>query len=79
MSTAADALEAQERSGYATPFYMAVTYAHAGDLNETLAWLERAFEERDPLLAHLTIMPELDELRGDPRYEDLRRRMNFPG
>ena len=79
MSTAADALEAQERSGYATPFYMAVTYAHAGDLNETLAWLERAFEERDPLLAYLTIMPELDELRGDPRYEDLRRRMNFPG
>jgi hypothetical protein len=43
-----------------------------------LSWLERAFDERDGMVANLGIDPIFDSLRGDPRFETLLRRLALP-
>jgi hypothetical protein len=43
-----------------------------------LRWLERAFQARDVYLVHLKVSPLYDLVRGDLRFQDLLRRMNFP-
>ncbi len=44
---------------------------------EALDHLERAYEERDGLLAVLRVWPSLDPLRGEPRFKALVERMGF--
>ncbi len=46
--------------------------------DEALAWLERAYQDRNPWLPFMQVEPRLDPLRSDPRFQDLVRRMNFP-
>ncbi len=43
-----------------------------------MIWLERAYEERDPLLLLAKTDALLDPLRSDPRFQDLLRRIGFP-
>ena len=54
-------------------------YAQLGDLDEAFRWLERGFRERSMGMVYLKIAPFIAPLRSDPRYEDMVRRMNFPG
>jgi serine/threonine-protein kinase len=55
-----------------------VTHAVAGEKEEALEWLEKAYREHDPQMPLLRIWTALDILRDDPRFQDLVRRMNFP-
>jgi tetratricopeptide (TPR) repeat protein len=59
-------------------FDIAVICARLGDKEQAFAWLERAYQERDPSVVHIKNVPELDILRSDPRYADLLRRMRLP-
>ncbi len=43
-----------------------------------MTWLERAYEEREPLLLFAKIDRRFDPLRSDPRFDDLLRRIGFP-
>ena len=47
-------------------WWAALRYAHAGQDEKAIEWLQRAFEQRDPNLPFLRI-PEFDELHSDPR------------
>ena len=42
-----------------------------------MASLEKAFEERSWYITGLAVDPKLDNLRSDPRFADLLRRMNL--
>jgi tetratricopeptide (TPR) repeat protein len=57
---------------------IAQVYATLGEADEALGWLERAYEERDPLMIILKAHPAFDPLRSDPRFQDLLRRIGFP-
>ena len=61
------------------PTSLALAYSDVGDKQQAFAWLEKAYEERDPWLG-LTLKsePGFDRLHSDPRFQDLVRRMNFP-
>ena len=62
-----------------SPSYgVATLCADAGDLDRALEWLERAFEERDPMLVAVSTDPAFDPLRGDARFERLLKRIGFP-
>ncbi len=50
----------------------------SGALIRTMTWLERAYEERNPMLIGAKTDPPLDPLRSDPRFQDLLRRIGFP-
>ena len=52
-------------------------YIIAGDIDNAMYWMERAYEERDPYLPFL-LHPLYDILRDDPRFQEIARKMNLP-
>lgn len=53
--------------------------AYSGwDSEESLAWLEKAYTGRVGLLVYLKVDGAFDDLRSDPRFQDLLRRLNIP-
>jgi tetratricopeptide (TPR) repeat protein len=56
------------------PATVGLAYTDLGDYDEALAWLEKAYEERDPQVRHFH-WPILDRLRSDPRFRALKRKM----
>jgi serine/threonine-protein kinase len=65
------------RSRYVAPYGIALIYNALGDANETIAWLERGFEARDHKMNLLKVDPKWKNLHGDPRFQDLVRRVGF--
>jgi serine/threonine-protein kinase len=63
----------------ANPLCMAGIHAGLGEIDEAIAWIETAFEERGVWLLPWMRTPVLTEnLRDDPRFQDIMRRMNLP-
>jgi tetratricopeptide (TPR) repeat protein len=51
--------------------------ARFGNRDEAFRLLEKAYQDRDPGLGSIEIEPSLDNLRSDPRFQDLERRVGF--
>jgi len=62
---------------YVAPYNIALVYNGLGERNETLAWLERGYEQRDQRMVFLKVEPKWNNLRSDPRFQDLMRRVGF--
>ena len=56
---------------------VAAHYAHAQEADSTLEWLEKAHEARETQILHIAALPYYDFLRGDPRFQDLCRRIGL--
>ena len=80
----ADALkiakEVEELSSHAyVDFYQVATiYAGLGEKDEAFRLLEKGYEERSAGMLYLVVDPFWYEMRSDPRYADLLRRMGLP-
>lgn len=73
-----DDLLTRARTQYISAYSIAVIYNGLGNKKETLAWIEKAIEERDGWLANwLNVDPRLDNLRNDPKFADLLRKVGF--
>jgi serine/threonine-protein kinase len=57
--------------------YLAGVYAGLDDKDQVFVWLERDFQQRSGTLAYITWFFNFDDLRSDPRYADLVRRMGL--
>jgi TolB-like protein/DNA-binding winged helix-turn-helix (wHTH) protein/Flp pilus assembly protein TadD len=57
---------------------LAGIYAALGDKDQAFLWLERTYQLDRTVLGELKCAPELENLRSDPRFQDLLRRMNLP-
>lgn len=64
---------------YVSPFLRAHLLLGLGALDECLEWLELAAAERTSEMVYLRVDPDLDRLRGDPRFQGLVRRVGLPG
>ena len=62
---------------YVPPYHIALIYDGLGEREETLAWLERGYQERDSKMVFLKVEPKWNNLRSDPRFQDLLRRVGF--
>jgi TolB-like protein/Flp pilus assembly protein TadD len=62
---------------YVTPYGVARIYAALDKKEEALDWLETAYRQRAEWMVLLKVDPCFDDLRPDPRFQDLMRRMNF--
>ncbi len=60
-----------------SPFYVAEIYANLGDKDKALEWLSKAIDERDDNLEWIKVHPAFDDLRSDPRFQNLLRRINL--
>ncbi|MBI3666658.1 MAG: tetratricopeptide repeat protein, partial [Acidobacteria bacterium] len=78
MRAAAEKLEARSKLTYIPAIRIARLYAHAGEKESALDWLEKAYEQGVPPLSHLRVAWDWDILRDDPRFQDLLRRMKLP-
>jgi hypothetical protein len=65
-------------NGNLEPFEAAVSYANAGDADMALRSLEKAVEARSYGITYLGVNPIFDELRSDPRFVSLLRRIGLP-
>jgi len=70
-------LKGLSKRRYVAPFDMALLYTGLGDKAQALASLERAYEDHSVHLTWIKVDPRLDSLRGEPRFQDLLRRMNL--
>ena len=69
-------LETLSEQIYVSPFDIAVAYVGLGDLTSAFQWFEKAYEQRVWRIIELT-MPMFDNLRSDPRWQDLVHRIGL--
>lgn len=69
---------ARRAPGFNDYVALAVLYARAGEPDLALKWLEQSYDRRQPQILHIKAMPVFEELRSDPRFQDLLRRVGFP-
>jgi TolB-like protein/DNA-binding winged helix-turn-helix (wHTH) protein/Flp pilus assembly protein TadD len=74
----AELLAARAVSEYVDPLQIAGHFARAGDADRAIDWLEKAFENRSPLLGLIQVDPDFAGLRTDPRIAALVRRIGLP-
>ncbi len=78
MAAAARILEERSARTHVPGFRIARLWAHAGGTEKALDWLEKAFERHENPLVHLYAGWDWDQMRGEPRFRSLLRKMNFP-
>jgi len=73
-----ETMKVQERKSFSSPFGIAAIYCGLREKDPALAWLEKAYRERDPSFPGVRIEPAFDSLRSDVDFQDLARRSSLP-
>ena len=78
MHLGAEVLAVRSKRTHVPAVRIARLYAHAGDKEQVLHWLQRACDERETPLSHLGVAWDWDFVRSDPRFQDLLRQVGLP-
>ena len=70
-------LLASSATRYVSAYNIALLYNSLGDSAKAMDWLEKAYELGDPKMTFLKVEPKWNNLRNEPRFVDLMKRMNF--
>jgi len=62
---------------FVAPYFIARIYVGLGEEQQALAWLEKAYENRDECLTWLKVDPTMDSLRANSAYSDLLSRIGL--
>ena len=68
-----DELNELSKRVYVSSYRIAAIYACLEETNQAFEWLRRAYEERDAWLTWLKVDPVFNDLRLDPRFQELLR------
>jgi tetratricopeptide (TPR) repeat protein len=69
----ADQLEHPSPKRYVPSIYIAAIYAAMGDKDRAMKFTRSAFEERSDYMIYLRTDPWAEEMRGDPRFQEILR------
>jgi TolB-like protein/Tfp pilus assembly protein PilF len=72
-------LEEAAKYAYVSSVHFAVLHVKLGESDKAFAWLEKAFQERQPWLGQMQVDPQFERLRSDRRFADLVRRVKEVG
>jgi hypothetical protein len=72
------AIELANQEGVWVTWGIAEIYAALGDKDKAFLWLEKAYKQRHPYIQWIRRTVSFKNLQGDPRFEDLARRLNLP-
>jgi TolB-like protein/DNA-binding winged helix-turn-helix (wHTH) protein len=67
-----------KQGGAVQPDLLAYLYSILGDKDRAFAWLEKSMEMHTAQPPAFKVDPTLDDLRSDPRFADLLRRVGLP-
>jgi non-specific serine/threonine protein kinase len=70
-------LNEQSNQRYVAPYDIAVVYIGLGEKDRALKYLEMAYRDRSFSMTWLKVDARFDPIRGDPRYQDILRRMHL--
>jgi serine/threonine-protein kinase len=74
-----DELMQRAKQVYVPPYFIALVYTGLGEKDRAFEWLDKAHEEQGLWIGMgFPYDPMLDGLRGDPRFQDLTRRVGLP-
>jgi TolB-like protein len=79
MRRAADVEAARALTNPAIGTFAAQFYVRAGDTAAALDWLEKTFDTSEAAAPYLSCAPIWDDLRGEPRFHALLRKIHLPG
>jgi serine/threonine protein kinase/tetratricopeptide (TPR) repeat protein len=65
------------REQYVSGYTIALVYNGLGEHDQAIAWLEKGYQNREPRMTFLKVEPKWNNLRADPRFQDLLRRVGF--
>jgi anion-transporting ArsA/GET3 family ATPase len=71
-------LQGASKSRYIPSLEISAIFASLNETDHAFESLQKAYENRDYNLFRLRVDPRLDNLRSDPRFADLLRRMGLP-
>jgi TolB-like protein/Flp pilus assembly protein TadD len=70
-------LKQQSKNHYISPYYLALICVGLGNKEEALAWLEKAYSDRNEWLVWLKVDPRFSDLEGEPQFAELLKRIGF--
>lgn len=76
MTWSADLAAERSDAKGAAGVWVAYRYSRAGQDEKVIEWLQRGFDQRDPTMPYF-LVPELDNVRSDPRVQELMRQMDL--
>ena len=71
-------LKQESARNYVQPYTFALIYIGLGSKEEALNWLEKQMSGHAETANQYAVAPELDELRSEPRFKAMLKRMNLP-
>jgi tetratricopeptide (TPR) repeat protein len=72
-----DELRQSSNREYVAPYNLAMIHNALGETETALDYLEKAYSEKNVLMVFLKVEPKWNNLRNEPRFIVLMRRMNF--
>jgi DNA-binding winged helix-turn-helix (wHTH) protein/TolB-like protein/Flp pilus assembly protein TadD len=72
-----DRLKKGSKENQNDPMQMCYLYAALGQKDRAFEWLERAYDEPNSSLIWVAVEPRLDNLRSDPRFAAVQRRIGL--
>jgi DNA-binding winged helix-turn-helix (wHTH) protein/TolB-like protein len=70
-------LQGLSKRRYIPSYDLALIYAGLNDKDQAFAWLDKAYEDRSQVFPWLKVDPRLDNLRSDPRFKAVIKRMKL--
>jgi tetratricopeptide (TPR) repeat protein len=72
-----DHLQELSKKKYIAPSVIAELYTALGEKDQAFVWLDKAYEDHDFILVLLKVEPTFDNLRSDPRFTVLLKRIGL--
>ena len=71
-------LKSESATRYVPNYCLAMAYTALGEKEEAFALLEKDIAEHSSFVSVLAVDPALDDLRDDPRFKAMLKRLNLP-
>ncbi len=72
-----DELMKRSEKQYVPSYWIGMIYIGLGNMDQTFAWFNKAYEERSSWLVWMNVEPRFDALRRDPRFAALSKKMGL--
>jgi eukaryotic-like serine/threonine-protein kinase len=68
----------KDKNAYLKSYEFSIKYIRLQDKDKAFEYLNKAYEQREPQMVEIKVLPPFKFLRDDPRYKELVRRVGIP-